>query len=106
MRGRLTARGEIAASHPDGRGAPLARRDDREYREYLREEQRRQRGCIARRMQPGFHHGLSARASIALLAAWIALAFATVCAAQARSTPAAAVPDDPLARRGWHLELT
>ena len=49
---------------------------------------------------------LTARASIALLAAWIALAFATVCAAQARSTPAAAVPDDPLARRGWHLELT
>jgi len=47
-----------------------------------------------------------ARASIALLAAWIVLAFATVCAAQARSTPAAAVPDDPLGRRGWHLELT
>src|SRR6185295_18308141 len=36
----------------------MARRDDREYREYLREEQRSQRGCIARRMQPDFHHGL------------------------------------------------
>ena len=30
------------------RGARLARRDDREYREYLREEQRRQTGCPAR----------------------------------------------------------
>ena len=29
-----------------------------QYREYLREEQRRQRGCIARRMQPEFYHGL------------------------------------------------
>src|SRR5438093_12381953 len=36
----------------------MARRDDREYREYLREEQRSQRGCIAGRMQPDFHHGL------------------------------------------------
>jgi hypothetical protein len=36
----------------------MARRDDREYREYLNEEQRSQRGCIARRMQPDFHHGL------------------------------------------------
>ena len=42
------------------RGARMARRDDREYREYLREEQRSQRGCIARRMQPEFHHGLLA----------------------------------------------
>src|SRR5919109_151457 len=48
----------MPASHRDGRGASLARRDEREYREYLTEEQRRQRGCIARRMQPGFHHGL------------------------------------------------
>ena len=30
------------------RGARMARRDDREYREYLREEQRRQPGCPAR----------------------------------------------------------
>jgi hypothetical protein len=52
------ALGESLASHRDGRGASLARRDDREYREYLREEQRSQRGCIARRMQPDFYHGL------------------------------------------------
>ena len=54
----LAARGETPASHRDERGAPIARRDDREYREYSREEQRRERGCIARRMQRGFHHGL------------------------------------------------
>jgi len=30
------------------RGARLARRDDREYSQYLREEQRRQPGCPAR----------------------------------------------------------
>ena len=59
-RSALAARGESLASHRDGRGAPRARRDDREYREYLREEQRRPRGCIARRMQPDFHHGLLA----------------------------------------------
>ena len=56
----LAARGESLASHRDGRGAPSARRDDREYREYLSEEQRSRRGCIARRMQPDFHHGLLA----------------------------------------------
>jgi len=32
------------------RGARMARRDDREYREYLREEQRSQSGCPARKM--------------------------------------------------------
>jgi len=36
----------------------MARRDDREYREYLREEQRRQRGCIAVRLQMELHRGL------------------------------------------------
>src|SRR5256884_2340343 len=56
----LAARGESLASHRDGRGAPPARRDDREYREYLSEEQRSRWGCIARRMQPDFHHGLLA----------------------------------------------
>src|SRR5688572_29921298 len=77
----LAARGETPASHRDERGAPIARRDDREYREYVeprlhaalarrlrtpsssfesREGQRRERGCIARRMQRGFHHGLLA----------------------------------------------
>jgi predicted permease len=58
LRLALAARGESLASHRDGRGAPPARRDDREYREYLSEEQRRRRGCIACRMQPDFHHGL------------------------------------------------
>ncbi len=58
LRYGLAARGESLASHRDGRGAPRARRDDREYRLYLREEQRRPRGCIARRMQPDFYHGL------------------------------------------------
>ena len=64
-------RDESLAPHRVGRGAPPARRDDREYREYLSEEQRSpgvpnaaaalgwsRRGCIARRMQPDFHHGL------------------------------------------------
>src|SRR5438093_10872828 len=69
---RIAARGESLASHRDGRGAPPARRDDREpgppprvvcavgwqYREYLSEEQRSRPGCIARRMQPDFHHRL------------------------------------------------
>src|SRR5438477_10176776 len=54
----LAARGHSPASHRGRRGAPLTRRDDREYREYVREEQRRQRGCIAGRMQADFHHGL------------------------------------------------
>src|SRR2546428_9517487 len=82
---RLTARGESLASHRDGRGAPTttparlprwgpryrtARRPTGgaptvrvvhggvQYREYLSEEQRSRRGCIACRMQPAFHHGL------------------------------------------------
>ena len=57
-RDELAARGESPASHRDRRGAPMTRRDDREYREYLREEQRSQRGWIAGRMQSDFHHGL------------------------------------------------
>jgi len=51
-------RGESPASHRGRRGAPMTRRDDRAYREYVREEQRSQRGCIAGRMQLEFHHGL------------------------------------------------
>src|SRR5206468_12775652 len=35
---------KVPASHRGRRGAPMARRDDREYREYLREEQRSQPG--------------------------------------------------------------
>src|SRR5687768_178296 len=81
---RLAARGETPAWHRGRRGAPRARRDDREYREYLSEEQsafarlrrdlaearsplspggggRRRRGCLARRMQLAFHHGLLER---------------------------------------------
>jgi DNA-binding beta-propeller fold protein YncE len=54
----LAVRGETPASHRGRRGAPPARRDDREYREYWREEQRSRRGCIAGRMQLAFHHGL------------------------------------------------
>jgi hypothetical protein len=40
------------AMHRGRRGARLARRDDRGYREYLREEQRSQPGCIGGRMPP------------------------------------------------------
>ena len=39
------------------RGARLARRDDRQYREYGRESQRRQAGCSAPLMQAAFHYG-------------------------------------------------
>ncbi len=35
------------AEHRERRRAPAARRDDREYREYLRKEQRRSRGAAA-----------------------------------------------------------
>ncbi len=58
----LAVRGESRALHRDERGASRARRDDREYRLYLMEDQRRPRGCIARRMQTDFHHGLLAHA--------------------------------------------
>src|SRR5438128_11022122 len=81
----VNSRGESPASHRDGRGAPTttparlprwgpryrtARRPTGgaptvrvvhggvQYREYLSEEQRSRRGCIARRMQPDFHRGL------------------------------------------------
>src|SRR5258705_171926 len=77
----LAARGESPASHRGRRGAPLTRRDDGEYREYLTKEQRSQRpgppprvfqrggverGCIAGRMQLEFHHGLLALLTIAI----------------------------------------
>src|SRR5688572_19658945 len=58
----LAARGGTPAWHRDGRGARIAKRDDREYREYLREAQRSEPGCIGRRMQRGLHHGLLAQA--------------------------------------------
>ena len=53
----LAARRERPALHRGRRGAPVARRDDREYRHYLSEEQRSHPGCIGGRMQPAFDHG-------------------------------------------------
>src|SRR5687767_4878187 len=52
----------MRAQHRGPRGARLARRDDREYREYLREEQRRQPGCIAGRMPAPFMRRILASA--------------------------------------------
>src|SRR5216683_1232558 len=54
----LAVRGASPSLHRERRCARLARRDDREYREYLREEQRRQAGCSAARMQMELQHGL------------------------------------------------
>jgi hypothetical protein len=55
----MLAAHEVSIGVAQGRrGATLTRRDDREYREYLREEQRSQRGCIAGRMQPDLPRGL------------------------------------------------
>ena len=51
----------------------MTRRDDREYREYLREEQRSQRGCIAGRMQLEFRHGLLTDDRALLLANRVAI---------------------------------
>jgi hypothetical protein len=85
-RGRPAARGETPASHRDGRRASVARRDDREYREYLSEEQRSQRGCIARRMQLGFHHGLPRHPEPR--------------GARHRRPPVRAVPEEARRRRG------
>ena len=45
-----------------GRGARLARRDDRACREYVREKQRRQTGCSARKMSAGVRLGTLALA--------------------------------------------
>ena len=61
---RLAARGETPPSHRDGRGATRARRGEREYREYLNEPQRSPWGCIGRRMQAVFRHGLLAESVI------------------------------------------
>ena len=51
-------RGESPASHRGWRCAGLARRDEGAYGQYSTEEQRRQTGCSAGRMQRDFHHGL------------------------------------------------
>src|SRR3954471_4670085 len=61
----LAARGERPASHRGRRGAPAARRDDREYGQYLSEEQRSRRGRIGGRMQSSLQHGLLAALLIA-----------------------------------------
>ena len=39
-------------------GRASTRRDEGKYRQYVTEEQRRQAGCSAGRMQLDFHHGL------------------------------------------------
>ena len=59
--GSLAVREATPALHRDGQGARITRRDDREYREYLREEQRSEAGCPGRRMQRGLPHGLLGR---------------------------------------------
>ena len=46
----LVSRVRGSVIHSPERGARIARRDDREYREYAREEQRREAGCPARNM--------------------------------------------------------
>src|SRR5881398_3300 len=51
---RLVSRVRNSVTDFSERGARLTRRDDREYREYLREEQRSQPGCPARKMSANF----------------------------------------------------
>ena len=46
--GRTSGLSSLKRSWIPERGARMARRDDREYREYLRETQRSQPGCPAR----------------------------------------------------------
>jgi len=76
---RRAVRGESRARHRDGRGARLAGRDDREYREYSRKEQHRQPGWIARRMPWDLHHGLLADArGYAMAALLVSLAVMSV----------------------------
>ena len=55
---RRTDKAALALSGRSATRPSRTRRDDREYRPYVREEQRWPRGCIARRMQTDFHHGL------------------------------------------------
>ena len=49
---------EVPASHRGRRGVAMARRDYENVGNILSEAQRRQRGCIAGRMQPDFRRGL------------------------------------------------
>ena len=57
-RGRASSPWWNPAGRRDGRGARLTRREEGAYWAYATDEQRRQAGCIAARMQRGFHHGL------------------------------------------------
>ena len=54
----LAVRGESPALHRGWRSAGLARREEGAYRQYSTDEQRRQTGCSAGRMQRDFHRGL------------------------------------------------
>ena len=92
----LAARGGSPASHRAWRGARLARREEQEYREYLRDEQRRQAGCIAGRMQWDFHHGLPGAGNPSVAA--LPLEVPT----SSRSWPLR----QPASRRGWFGLLT
>ena len=47
-----------------------------------------------------------ARGPLVVLVSTVALSIAGAAAAQTRRAPAPPAPDDPLAKRGWHLELT
>lgn len=53
----LTASGARPAEHRNGRGAPLARRDERASEAASTAEQRPEAGCGDRRMQRNLHHG-------------------------------------------------
>ena len=67
----LAARNESAALHGDRRGARLARRAEGAYRQYATEEQHRQVGCIAGRMQRHFGFGLLSVAVLVALPAFV-----------------------------------
>ncbi len=77
------------------RGARMARRDDREYREYLREEQRRQPGCPAREVVLDQRiHATSLPHAMKRLAVVLTTALAVGCiAGHDYSRPPIALPD-------------
>src|SRR5882672_7447979 len=93
---RTVSRLRSSLWHRGRRGVPLARRDDREYREYLRETQRSQRGCIAGRMQTNFGGAtLVRRTAAALLVAVCVVATA----ATAQQQPARSGNDEAATAR-------
>ena len=63
LEGPLVSRVRKSVTNFPERGARLARRDSREYREYLSEEQRSQTGCPARKMSANFELGTLAERS-------------------------------------------